>query len=87
MSESWNDVNQEINELNILSNDAVLISDAGPELKNSLATDEKKISTRLYTRFFHDSVSYCLILFFYLALSECLFSFLTCYHSFFYFGN
>jgi len=42
VSESWADVNQEINELNILSNDAVLISDAEPGLKKSLATDEKK---------------------------------------------
>ena len=42
VNESWDDINQEINESNILSSDAVLISDAEPELKNSLANAEKK---------------------------------------------
>ena len=48
MNKSWEELNQEINESNVLSPDAVLIADEEPELKNP-SNRPKKISTRLYT--------------------------------------
>ena len=41
VNKSWNDVNEEINQLNIIKNDAVVISDAEPELIKSLVTDNR----------------------------------------------
>jgi len=42
VNKSWDKLNQEMNELNILSPDAVIVSDAEPELKNALTTAERK---------------------------------------------
>jgi transposase-like protein len=42
VNKSWGKLNQEITELDVLSPDAVLVSDAEPELKNALTTAERK---------------------------------------------
>jgi len=42
VNKSWDKLNKEINELNVLNDDAVLVADAEPELKNTLATAERK---------------------------------------------
>jgi len=42
VNKTWDELNKEINELNVLKPDAVLVSDAEPELKNTLATAERK---------------------------------------------
>jgi len=40
VNKSWNDLSQEIEEVNVLSRDAVLVADAEPELKNALASSD-----------------------------------------------
>ena len=42
VNESWNELNQEINEINVLNHDAVLVADGEPELKNKLTTGKRK---------------------------------------------
>jgi len=42
VNKTWDDLNEEINELNVLSPDAVLVSDGEPELIKSLASDRRK---------------------------------------------
>jgi hypothetical protein len=42
VNKSWNELNEEIDELNVINHDAVLVSDAEPELINNLATGERK---------------------------------------------
>jgi hypothetical protein len=42
VNKNWDDLNEEINELNVLNPDAVLISDGEVELKNVLASAERK---------------------------------------------
>jgi hypothetical protein len=42
VNKSWSDLGEEIDELNVLAPDAVLVSDAEPELKKALVTAERK---------------------------------------------
>jgi len=42
VNKSWDELNKEINELNVLKSDAILVSYGKPELKNSLSTAERK---------------------------------------------
>ena len=42
VNESWDELNQEIDEMNVLNHDAVLVADAEPELKNNLANGKRK---------------------------------------------
>jgi len=42
VNKSWHDLGEELDELNVLTPDAVLVSDAEPGLKNALVTAERK---------------------------------------------
>ena len=42
VNKTWDELNQEIEELDVLSHDAVLVSDAEPGLKKALASAERK---------------------------------------------
>jgi len=56
VNKSWEKLNEEINELNILKSDATLISDGEVELKNTLSQDDRKYQLD-YIHFIRD-ISY-----------------------------